>query len=116
MTLQLKRLVQCEKCPWLVTTDANTIPNGYSIEKHKDLKTTISDQKYDPDFQKKPLHIMACHKSRAGQDTPCIGWLNNQLKDGNNIALRVYAMGCPLVKHIRLIGEQHKSFEDTIPQ
>jgi hypothetical protein len=46
---------------------------------------------------------------------PCVGWLHNQLNDGNNILLRVAAMRGTIDADYALIGEQHERFEDTIP-
>ncbi|MBE8232349.1 MAG: hypothetical protein HAW67_01345 [Endozoicomonadaceae bacterium] len=40
----LKRTRQCKKCPWIKGVDAQQIPNGYSVEKHKALKCTIANK------------------------------------------------------------------------
>ncbi len=55
---------------------------------------------------------MACHEMH---DTPCIGWLAHQLGSGNNIPLRIQMISCGNAKKIRLRGEQHETFEDTLP-
>ena len=113
MTWRLKRTRQCEKCPWRVETDPRTIPNGYSEEKHRALRSTIAN---GPDLSaivgRTPLHAMACHE---GHEDYCVGWLVNQLGPGNNIALRMRMLTCENANKIRLCGEQHERFEDTLP-
>ena len=58
------------------------------------------------------IRIMACHETH---DTHCIGWLVNQLGEGNNIALRLEMSSCENADKIKLVGEQHERFEDTLP-
>jgi hypothetical protein len=41
MSWKLKRVKQCAKCPWKVSTDPHDIPNNYSAELHKHLARTI---------------------------------------------------------------------------
>jgi len=109
--MDLLRTKQCEKCPWKVDTDPYDIPNGYCEHKHADLERTIA----------KGLNIgqsinaMACHESEVGKDTPCIGWLMNQLGPGNNIALRMAMIGNKRAGQLETVGEQHDRFEDTLP-
>jgi hypothetical protein len=88
-----------------------TIPNGYSVEKHQALADTISKA---PTLASifEPVKIMACHET---QDAPCIGWLVNQLGPGNNLGMRVQMRNCENADKIRLRGEQHQRFEDTLP-
>lgn len=57
---------------------------------------------------------MACHESPVGKETYCVGWLMNQLGPGNNIPLRIQMMKYDL-SGVELHGEQHKTFEDTLP-
>jgi hypothetical protein len=45
----------------------------------------------------------------------CVGWLHNQLDVGNNISLRMSMMSCENIKDLKIVGEQHKKFEDTLP-
>lgn len=113
-TWELKRTVQCAKCPWRVDVDPHDIPNGYSEEKHKNLKSTIADPDQCPleALREGEMHIMACHET---QDSHCLGWLANQLNQGNNIPLRLQMMSCSNLKDVHLIGEQHETFEDTLP-
>jgi len=55
---------------------------------------------------------MACHETHNAH---CIGWLMHQLGPGNNIGLRMRVMNCENIGKVRLVGEQHKTFEDTLP-
>lgn len=63
----------------------------------------------------RPTNIMACHEHEPGDEAHCVGWLMNQLGPGNNIGLRLKMMSCENAKHIKLDGEQHETFEDTLP-
>ena len=58
---------------------------------------------------------MACHESPIGKETHCVGWLMNQLGPGNNIALRLEMRNYDL-SQVQLDGEQHETFEDTLPR
>lgn len=109
MSWKLKRLKQCEKCPWRVDVDPYDIPNGYSLEQHKALESSIAK---DTSFGTGSIQIMACHEMH---DAHCIGWLVNQLGDGNNIPMRIAMMGCLNGAGIKTVGEQHETFEDTLP-
>lgn len=114
MSWALKRTRQCGKCPWRQDVDPYDIPNGYSVDKHKGLASTIatpgdlscltSDQ---------PQLIMACHETA---DAHCVGWLMNQLGPGNNIGLRLGMRDCANAKELRTVGPQHERFEDTLPE
>ena len=108
MGWKLKRTAQCKKCPWLVTTNPHEIPDGYCVEKHKSLARTIAV----PGSLRGTDAAMACHETG---DAHCIGWLVNQVGDGNNIALRIRMMTCGNASKIKLRGEQHLKFEDTLP-
>lgn len=59
---------------------------------------------------------MACHEHSLGEEAHCIGWLMNQLGPGNNIALRMKMLSCENAHRIRLDGEQHETFEATLPK
>jgi hypothetical protein len=59
------------------------------------------------------MHVMACHESHSAY---CIGWLHNQLGVGNNIALRLKMLNCDNIGDIEIDGEQHETFEDTLPR
>jgi hypothetical protein len=110
MTWRLKRTQQCRACPWRVATDpARDIPNGYGIEKHRALASTIAT----PGSWVDNPHVMACHET---EDSYCVGWLVNQLGDGNNIPLRIRMRDCENAGNIRLRGGQHGTFEDTLPE
>ena len=106
---KLKRTQQCEKCPWRVETDPHEIPNGYCETKHRALEKTIAKP---GDGFMGPRHAMACHET---DEAHCVGWLMNQLGPGNNIGLRMRMIYCDNAKAIRLRGEQHETFEDTLP-
>jgi len=106
------RTVQCAKCPWKVDTDPFDIPNGYSPDLHAGLRGTIAHHGFKIGGG---LRLMACHESAVGEETPCIGWLINQLGPGNNLALRIWAMRVENIGEARIVGEQHPCFEDTLP-
>lgn len=106
---KLKRTAQCAKCPWIKGSDPLEIPNGYSVEKHRALRRTIADQ----GSLRGSESVMACHETHEAH---CIGWLNHQLGVGNNIGLRLQMIRCENAKAIRLRGEQHQRFEDTLPK
>lgn len=110
---QLKRTVQCAKCPWRVDVDPNTIPNGYDVAKHCALEKTIAKENDFSFLATKELRVMACHETH---DAHCIGWLMNQVGPGNNIGLRLSMRDCTNADQIKTIGEQHERFEDTIPE
>lgn len=112
MSWKLKRTNQCKKCPWKVSTDPHEIPNGYSEELHHGLVCTIADP--NTGFRTSG-HAMACHEHPAGDEAHCVGWLMNQVGPGNNIGLRLQMLSCENAGAIRLDGEQHERFEDTLP-
>ena len=107
-TWKLKRTKQCAECPWRVDVDPHDIPNGYSEDKHRALENTIAR----PGELRDTGHAMACHET---DDAHCIGWLVNQIGPGNNIGLRIRMMTCSNARQIKLRGEQHQRFEDTLP-
>ena len=106
------RTKQCAKCPWRVDVDPNDIPDGYCPTKHRRLESTIARQG-DLNLYG-PVKMMGCHESELGAETPCVGWMANQLGAGNNIGLRLWAMK-NLKARLELCGEQHECFEDTLP-
>jgi hypothetical protein len=109
---KLKRTAQCAKCPWRKDVDPHDIPNGYCETKHQGLAKTIA--KGDPleQLRGSVQHVMACHEM---DDAHCVGWLANQLGPGNNIVLRLQMRTCTNANKLRLVGEQHERFEDTLP-
>lgn len=111
-TWKLKRTAQCGKCPWLVGVDPHDIPNGYCESKHRALAETIAPPADLASVAACELRVMACHET---DDAHCIGWLMNQLGPGNNLALRLHVRGCENIGQVRLRGEQHQRFEDTLP-
>lgn len=114
MSWKLKRTKQCAKCPWKKSTNPHDIPNGYDVEKHKALARTIAAGD-GSDWQNavaEKIHIMACHEEHQSH---CIGWLMHQLGPGNNIPLRIHVRDCENIGKVRLDGEQHERFIDTLP-
>ncbi len=109
---KLKRTKQCSKCPWRKSVNPHDIPNGYSMEKHQALESTIAIPGDLSAVASNAIHVMACHETH---DAHCIGWLANQVGVGNNIGLRLQMLSCGNADKIRLIGEQHQSFKDTLP-
>lgn len=107
------RTVQCAKCPWRKSTNPHDIPNGYCVQKHRNLKNTVAEP--GAIVLGGPLRMMACHETHS---TPCVGWLVNQLGNGNNIALRLHVIGSRDLRYgkLKTIGEQHATLEDTLPE
>lgn len=113
MSWKLKRVRQCAKCPWKVTTDPHEIPDGYSEARHRDLAGTIAEPGA-LNFGGE-LRIMGCHEHPPGAEAHCVGWLMNQIGPGNNIGLRLSMLDCENIRDVHLDGEQHETFEDTLP-
>jgi hypothetical protein len=111
---KLKTTKQCVKCPWKVSTNPYEIPNGYCKKKHEALLGTIAGPPEVTDFFG-DISAMACHESKPGEENHCIGWLMNQLGDGKNIPLRIAMRDYDLSK-VKLDGEQHSCFQDTLPK
>jgi len=112
MGWKLKRTKQCAKCPWRVDVDPHDIPNGYIEEKHCNLASTIAVEGDINSMMSGEIHVMACHENHRAH---CIGWLMNQLGPGNNLGLRLHVMNCDNIDKVKLVGEQHERFEDTLP-
>lgn len=110
---KLQRTVQCAKCPWRKDVNPHDIPNGYDPAKHAALENTIAKEGDLRAVFSGELRIMACHETH---ESHCLGWLMHQAGPGNNIALRMHLLSCQNFKDVRLIGEQHENFEDTLPQ
>lgn len=110
-TFRLERTKQCGKCPWKVSTDPFDIPDGYCPVKHANLAQTIAE----PGSFRTSGVAMACHHSNGHDEMFCVGWLHNQLGPGNNIRLRLQMMRCENIRDLKVYGEQHERFEDTLP-
>lgn len=108
-----KKQKQCSKCPWRVDANPYDIPHGYCTVLHAKLKDTIADPGA---MTVGPLCIMACHHSTIGREKPCVGWLANQLGPGNNIPLRLSVIQGRTNGRFELAGEQHETFEETLPK
>ena len=106
---------QCSNCPWKIDSNPYDI-RDYSPVQHRSLVNTIAQvENYDP--ENNILYKMQCHEStRLSTEKTCIGWLHNQLNEGNNIALRVACCIDPEEAKYELDGEQHLKFEDTLPK
>lgn len=113
MSWRLSRTVQCAKCPWRVDVDPRDIPNGYSEERHCALRGTIA---IPGEMNLGTLRVMQCHETTDAEPAHCLGWLMNQLGSGNNLGLRMLARNCENIGEVRLIGDQHESFEETLPE
>jgi uncharacterized Fe-S radical SAM superfamily protein PflX len=109
---KLRRLHQCEKCPWRKDVDPRQIPNGYCETKHKALAATIAKDGNLDKVNAPDILVMACHEMHTAH---CVGWLANQLGPGNNIPLRLMMRNVEGVGDIKLVGDQHERFEDTLP-
>jgi len=104
---------QCATCPWKVTTVPDRdIPNGYHVNLHESLRRTIRS---GLDSLRSCGTAMACHYSKPGEEFACAGWLHNQLGVGNNIGVRL-AMATGQLPVPKVDGDQHESFEDTLPK
>jgi len=110
-----KRRRQCAKCPWKVGVDPHEIPGGYCTTKHKNLESTIAEGA-SLEGLGRPLLMMACHETTGGNELVCVGWLDNQLGEGNNLPLRLAAAMGRVGTDYELVGEQHKTFKDTLPE
>jgi hypothetical protein len=103
---------QCAKCPWKRGVNPRDIPNGYSVEKHRELESTIQ-----PGFSGlRGRKTMACHETPPGAEVACVGWLVHQLGPGNNFVLRLAVMDGFVDANVETVGPQHACFEDTLPQ
>lgn len=111
---KLKREHQCAKCPWKKSTDPHEIPDGYSVDAHRSLACTIAEPGALR-FGRTAARAMACHESKPGDESHCIGWLAHQLGPGNNIGLRLEMLSYDL-SGVKLDGDQHDRFEDTLPK
>ena len=103
---------QCLHCPWKVTTDPFDIPDGYCPTKHAALQNTIAEPGR---FVPGDLRVMSCHLFPVGAEKPCVGWLHNQLGRGNNLGLRMAVVSGRMDADYELDGEQHETFEATLP-
>jgi hypothetical protein len=109
---KLKRTAQCAKCPWRKDVNPRDIPGGYCETRHHNLAKTIAPADPFAQLAKVEQHVMACHEMH---DAHCVGWLMNQLGPGNNIMLRMKMRSCTNADKVRLVGDQHETFEDTLP-
>jgi Family of unknown function (DUF6283) len=109
----MKPRKQCKKCPWKVGTNPHDIPSGYREDKHRELKSTIAEPGA---LVCRPAPMMACHETRGGAELPCVGWMAQQLGDGNNIALRLRVITGQVDGNVETVGPQHATLEATLPK
>jgi hypothetical protein len=109
------RKKQCKACPWKVSTDPEKdIPGGYCAQKHIALENTIQRGFMGMGG---PVRLMACYETPQGKEQVCTGWFENQLGPGNNISLRLAVSVLKVdLSEIQLDGDQHETFEDTLPK
>lgn len=103
---------QCKNCPWKVDVDPRDIPNGYCVLKHANLGATCRS---GSESLRDALRVMACHETPPGKELPCVGWLDNQLRN-NNLGLRLAVIRGRIDVDYELVGPQHARFEDTLPR
>jgi hypothetical protein len=99
---------QCKSCPWIKGSKKEDIPN-YDAKLHEKLKGTIQGV----EINMESLRIMACHFSEFGDEQTCVGWMHNQLGEGNNIALRIQALSEDWDHNYELVGDQVNNFDET---
>ena len=92
--------------------DPRDIPGDYCEIKHAALSKTIAEPGSLAGIHGGELRIMACHETH---ESPCVGWLANQLEEGNNIPLRLAVINGRIDAKIKTVGEQHATLEDTLP-
>lgn len=109
----MKPCKQCKKCPWKVGTTPQDIPGGYCETRHRALKSTIAEPGTMSGFAGP---MMACHEATVGSELPCVGWLVQQIGDGNNIALRLRVITGEVDGNVETVGPQHARLEDTFPK
>ncbi len=63
-----------------------------------------------------PLRIMACHETPTTHELPCVGWIAHQAGEGNNVRLRMAIAQGSVDANVETVGDQHSSFEDTLPR
>ena len=110
---------QCKHCPWRKdVVPEQDIPNGYCQTAHANLQSTIApeDASTQVGLLGTPIRMMACHETQPGAEKPCVGWVYNQLGTGNNIMLRLRALSDPSLSNPQVVGEQHATFAETLPQ
>lgn len=106
---------QCLSCPWRVDcVPERDIPHGYNAKMHEALRDRTIRSGLDSLFGSR-ITAMACHHSKIGEEFVCAGWLHNQLGVGNNLAVRI-AVSSGRLPRPEIDGDQHESFEDTLPK
>lgn len=109
-----KVAVQCKSCPWKRGNRNCDIPR-YDRDKHEALTSTIAEPG-EVSLGAGTINVMACHLSKEGADRICVGWLDQQLGPGNNIALRLYVIRNPSLANYKTVGEQRDSLQETLDE
>jgi hypothetical protein len=109
----LRQTKQCAKCPWKKETDNSEIP-GYSKDYHENLECKLSFNDNSIGGIEKNQYAMACHESKEGDDYFCVGWLVNQLGEGNNILLRLAMLNYSNASELEVYGQQYSNFKDSL--
>lgn len=109
---------QCAKCPWKVSTNPRDIPGGYCEEMHRELERTIAKgDAFEQLADDGDLRLMGCHETTGKRvQLACVGWMYNQLTDGNNLQLRMAVAFRRLDANIEIVGEQHPDLASTLPK
>lgn len=102
---------QCLGCPWRLANDPADIPDGFKPTTHARLGR-MSDRERDNPISK-TLTMMACHALKVQK--PCVGWLANQLGEGNNLPLRVAVAFGQIDGNVQTVGPQRERYEDVVP-
>lgn len=95
---------QCAECPW-----RKDVPTGkFSQERFEALKAS-TEQGFAPMF--------ACHKSSEEDKLACVGYVLNQVKEGNpqNFNLRIaLSRGHINPEKMTLVGPQYETYEEML--
>lgn len=104
---------QCKTCPWRAGARVADIPR-YERAKHERLRDTIAEPGSLAGLGR-GLKVMACHYSTEETPSPCAGWLNHQIGEGNNLALRLAAMSDARMRP-EVDGPQRRSLAATLDE
>lgn len=100
---------QCPACPWKVATDPECDIPGYDVRKHLALARTCPPEGVIAD------RVFSCHETREGDEAACVGWLAHGMEHSNLAVRLAAARGDFDPQRLVLDGEQHASFEATLP-
>jgi hypothetical protein len=98
MRTKIKRPRQCVDCPFIVGQKSELL-GGVDALAFPGSKTS---------------ELWDCHDTATNRfqvDLPCIGWLNNQAKEGHNQHLNAQLVNCANLHEVSPRGEQLEMFE-----